>query len=73
MARRKRDVTQGERFRRLSNGGIWQVISLRQDVLGAIHAQMMRVDDPLTLKTLSTVALLDPSQFEPLGSDFLAG
>ena len=70
---RKRDVTQGERFRRLSNGGVWEVISLRQDVLGAIHAQMKLVDDPYTLKTLSTVALLDSSQFEPLGHDLLAG
>lgn len=63
--RRKREVIVGQRFRKLSPcGGIWEVVSVRKDGLGAAHAQMRRSDDPKTLKTLAFVALLDPDQFE---------
>jgi hypothetical protein len=66
---RKREIVEGQMFRRLgSGGGVWQVVSVRRDAIGLAHAQMKRADDPSTLKTLALVALLDPVQFERLGS-----
>ncbi len=62
---RKREIMEGQVFRRLGpGGGVWQVVTIRRDGVGMAHAQMQRADDPTTLKTLATVALLDPSQFE---------
>ena len=62
--RRKREVAEGQYYRRLSpSGGIWQVIAIRKDGLGTQHAQMQRADDPRTFKTLSLSALLDNSEF----------
>ena len=62
---RKREITEGQTFRKLGpGGGIWQVVTVRRDGVGMAHAQMQRTDDPKTLKTLATAALLDPSQFE---------
>ncbi|MCW2236965.1 hypothetical protein [Azospirillum canadense] len=63
--RRKREVVEGQLFRKLGpGGGIWEVIAVRKDGLGTQHAQMQRADDPKTLKTLAVSTLLDPSQFE---------
>ncbi|UKJ72758.1 hypothetical protein [Azospirillum brasilense] len=63
--RRKREVVEGQIFRKLGpGGGIWQVIAIRKDGLGTQHAQLQRSDDHKTLKTLAVSALLDPTQFE---------
>ncbi len=63
--RRKREVVEGQMFRKLGpGGGIWEVIAVRKDGLGTQHAQMKRSDDPKTLKTLAVAALLDPHEFE---------
>ncbi|AWK89082.1 hypothetical protein [Azospirillum thermophilum] len=63
--RRKRDVAEGQLFRKLGpGGGIWEVIAVRKDGMGTQHAQLKRIDDPKTLKTLSVSALLDSQQFE---------
>lgn len=63
--RRKREVVEGQMYRKLGpGGGIWEVVAVRKDGLGTQHAQMKRADDPKTLKTLAVAALLDPSQFE---------
>ncbi len=65
MRRKKRDIVEGQKYRKLGpGGGIWEVVALRKDGMGAIHAQMKRADDPKTLKTLSVAALMDPEQFE---------
>jgi hypothetical protein len=70
MRRRKREIAEGQRYRRLGPGGsVWEIVAVRKDVMGAMHAQMKRADDPKTLKTLSAVALLDPEQFERVGED----
>lgn len=61
----RREIVEGQRFRKLGPcGGIWEVVAVRRDGLGAQHAQMKRSDDPKTLKTLAFAALLDPDQFE---------
>ena len=63
--RRKREIVEGQMFRKLGpGGGIWEVVAIRKDGMGTQHAQMKRADDPYTLKTLAGVALLDPHQFE---------
>lgn len=63
--RRKREVMEGQMYRKLGpGGGIWEVIAIRKDGMGTQHAQMKRMDDPKTLKTLSVAALLDSQQFE---------
>ncbi len=65
---RKREIMEGQVFRRLGpGGGVWQVVTIRRDGVGMAHAQMRRADDPTTRKTLATVALLDQSQFERMG------
>jgi len=65
--RRKREVVEGQMFRKLGpGGGVWEVVAVRKDGLGTQHAQLKRADDPYTLKTLSVAALLDPHQFEPV-------
>jgi hypothetical protein len=70
MRRRKREIAEGQRYRRLGPGGsVWEIVAIRKDGMGAMHAQMKRADDPKTLKTLAVAALLDPTQFEPLGED----
>jgi hypothetical protein len=67
MRRKKRDVVEGQQYRKLGpGGGVWEVVALRKDGMGAVHAQMKRADDPKTLKTLSIAALSDPEQFERL-------
>ncbi len=67
MRRRLREVAEGQWFRKLSpGGGIWQVIAMKRDAIGALHAQIRRADDRSTYKTLATVALLDTNQFEPV-------
>ena len=59
MRRRKREITEGQRYRRLGPGGsVWEIVAVRKDVMGATHAQMKRADDPKTLKTLAIAALL---------------
>lgn len=68
--RRKREVIEGQRFRRLGvNGGTWEVVAVRKDGAGAQHAQMRRLDEPKTLKTLAVAILLDQSQFESVVED----
>lgn len=63
--RRKREVVEGQIYRKLSpSGGYWEVIAIRKDGMGTQHAQLKRADDPKTLKTLSVSALLDVQQFE---------
>lgn len=65
--RRKRDIREGQRFRKLeASGTVWEVVAVRQDHSGAQHVQMRRWDDPKTLKTLAISALLDADQFERL-------
>lgn len=66
--RRKREIVEGQMFRKLGpGGGVWEVVAIRKDGMGTQHAQMKRADDPHTLKTLAVVTLLDPHQFEWLG------
>lgn len=63
--RRKREVVEGQMFRKLGpGGGVWQVVAVRKDGMGTQHAQLKRADDPLTLKTLAVATLLDPHEFE---------
>ena len=70
MRRKKREIVEGQRYRKLGpSGGIWEVVAVRKDGMGAMHAQMKRSDDPKTLKTLSVATLLDPEQFERVGDE----
>lgn len=64
---RRRDVVEGQQFRRLGSGNaVWEVMSVRKDSMGQSHAQLRRADDPTTRKTLSLGALLDSGEFERL-------
>jgi hypothetical protein len=48
--RRKREILEGQRYRKLGPGGsVWEIVAIRKDVMGATHAQMKRADDPKTL------------------------
>lgn len=63
--RRKREVVEGQQYRRIgASGGVWEVLAVRRDGAGTQHAQIRRVDEPKTLKTLAVTVLLDPAQFE---------
>ena len=67
MRRRLREVTEGQWSRKLSpGGGVWAVVAMRRDAIGALHAQIRRADDRSTYKTLAATALLDYREFEPV-------
>ena len=67
MRRRLREVTEGQWFRKIGpGGGVWEVVSMRRDARGAMHAQIRRADDRTSYKTLSTFALLDNRAYEPV-------
>ncbi|ACI98272.1 hypothetical protein [Rhodospirillum centenum] len=67
MRRRRAQVAEGQRYRRIGVGlGIWEVIALQTDGVGKMHARLRREDDPSSVKTLAVSVLLDPRQFEPL-------
>ena len=67
MRRRLREVTEGQWFRKLSpGGGTWEVVAMRRDAIGALHAQIRRADDRSTYKTLAAAALLDHRDYEPV-------
>jgi hypothetical protein len=68
--RGRREVIEGQRYRRLGvRGTVWEVVAVRKDGYGAQHAQLRRTDDALTLKTLAVSVLLDSAQFEPVASE----
>jgi hypothetical protein len=63
--RRKREVSEGQMYRKLGpGGGVWEVVAIRKDGMGTPHAQLKRMDDPKTLKTLSVATLLNAQEFE---------
>ena len=65
MRRRRHEIAEGQKYRKLGSGGsTWEVVAVRKDGLGTLHVQMKRSDDPKTLKTLAVAALLDPERFE---------
>jgi hypothetical protein len=65
MRRRLREVTEGQWFRKRSpGGGTWEVVAIRRDAIGALHAQIRRADDRSTYKTLAAVALLNHHEYE---------
>jgi hypothetical protein len=63
-SRRGRDVAEGQVYvKQGRGGGIWAVVAVRDDGLGAQHAQMRRLDEPNTYRTIAIQSLLDPKQF----------
>ena len=65
MFSRKFEVVVGQQYRKQdSTGYVFEVISVRQDPMGAIHVQMRRRDEPSTRRTLASSVLLDPAEFE---------
>jgi hypothetical protein len=62
--RRGREVAEGQVYiKQGRGGGVWTVVALRDDGLGAQHAQMRRMDEPNTYRTIAIQSLLDPKQF----------
>ncbi len=52
--RRGREVAEGQVYvKQGRGGGIWTVVALRDDGLGAQHAQMRRMDEPNTFRTIA--------------------
>lgn len=71
--RRRKEILEGQRYRKIGRvGTTWEVIAIRRDPLGNVHAQLCRTDDPLTLKTLSSAALCDPELYERVADAELA-
>jgi hypothetical protein len=64
MQRRSRDITEGQRYRKIgAGGGLWEVIAVGSDPSGAVHARMRSIDEPKTFRTFAIGALADPSSF----------
>jgi hypothetical protein len=62
---RKFEVLPGQLFRKLDNTKyVFEVLSVREDSIGAVHVQMRRRDEPSTRRTLALSVLMDPDQFE---------
>jgi hypothetical protein len=65
MPRWTREIVQGQHFRKAGPaGGVWEVVALHTDASGAVHAKMVRVDDPKTFRTFSIGALADTRNFQ---------
>lgn len=63
--RRNREVTEGQVYvKQGRGGGAWTVVAVRDDGLGQQHAQMQRMDEPNTYRTIAVQSLLDPKQFK---------
>lgn len=67
MRRRRTEVAEGQRFRKLGTGaGIWEVTAVGGQAGGPVHVRLRRVDDPNTVKTLAAAVLADTRQFVPV-------
>ena len=72
MQRRGREVTEGQRYQKVAKGGgSWEVVAVRTDSGGAVHARMRSLVEPTTFRTFAIEALLDLRNFrlieEPTG------
>jgi len=66
MARRKRDVSIGQRyFKSDATGIVWEVVNLLQGKDGLPYAQLARVDDTTMRKSVAVNELLQSSQYVP--------
>ncbi len=64
MQRRTREIVQGQRYRKIgAGGGMWEVVAVRADESGAIHARMRSIDEPKTFRTFAIGALADTRNF----------
>jgi hypothetical protein len=64
---RRAEVLPGQLYRKMdSTGYVFEVMSVRNDPLGAIHVQLRRRDEPSTRRTLAASIILDPNEFELL-------
>jgi hypothetical protein len=65
MARRVRDIAEGQHYRKAGPaGGIWEVVAVRTDASGAVHAKMRSVEDNRTYRTFAIGALADTRNFQ---------
>jgi hypothetical protein len=64
MQRRTREIVQGQRYRKIgAGGGLWEVVAVRTDASGAIHARMQSIEEPKTFRTFAIGALADMRNF----------
>ena len=72
MQRRGREVAEGQRYQKIGKGGgNWEVVAVRTDSSGAVHAKMRSLTEPKTFRTFAIEAVLDLRNFrlleEPTG------
>ena len=65
MPRRAHEIVQGQHYRKVGPaGGVWEIVALHTDASGAVHAKMVRVDEPETFRTFAIGALADTRNFQ---------
>jgi hypothetical protein len=67
MGRRTFEVAPGQHYRKVGRGGgTWEVVGIRTDDLGAVHALLQSLEEPHTFRTFSVDMLGDAQTFEPI-------
>ncbi len=65
MPRRTREIAVGQRYRKAGQaGGVWEVVAVRTDASGAVHAHLQSIDEPTTFRTFAIGALADTRNFQ---------
>jgi hypothetical protein len=55
----RREVHPGQRYQQDQSTSVWEVRELTKDGEGIVHARIMRVGDPTSVKMISVLALKD--------------
>ncbi|WP_142849688.1 hypothetical protein [Telmatospirillum sp. J64-1] len=62
----RRDIQQGQHYRKMDADSVWEVIGLTDDREGIRHARLARVGDPSNIKMISVSALRDSKLYKLL-------
>jgi hypothetical protein len=64
--RRAREIAVGQRYRKVGpGGGLWEVVAVRTDASGSVHAHLQSIEEPKSFRTFAIGALADTRNFQP--------
>jgi hypothetical protein len=62
----RREVQPGQKYRQTDSTSIWEVLVLKPDAEGIVHARLVRIGDATAAKTIAVSALKDPRLYRPV-------
>jgi hypothetical protein len=69
MKRRTHEIAQGQLYRKVGRvASVWEVVAVKADASGAVHARMRSAEEPTTFRTVATEMLLDNHNFQLVGA-----